>query len=245
MDKTYVYPYSYNEAKRGGETELFQCRESQKANCECKRAIEKAIAENFDGYHLNHDVAKGVIAEFGHDRVRFVLANTLKQLDHDGRFSNENKAWAKEFHITPDKVNGRDFRGDFVVGSHPAVLDGFVNLARKEYQALNLFEGKHCNTADKLDFNGKVMVLDPTMLKDEYKSGDYQAVLCDGGFGCAPDASGRKVYGKFLFDDEQCQYQRTDFIGELKPKFYPDWLKEKMEALQTPTQTEDGGMTMT
>lgn len=245
MDNYYVYPYSHSEAKRNGESEVLQWRESHKANIACKSAIEKAINQNFDGYHLNHDVAKGVIVEFGHDRVRFVLANTLKQLNSDGRFSDQNKSWAKEFHILPDKINDRDMRRDFVVGSHPAVLDGFVRLARVEYQALNLFEHTHCNPTKDLDFVGKVMVLDPTMLNDKHKSPDFQAILCDGGFGCAPNSRGRKVYGTFLIDDEKCQYQRDDFIGELKSEHYPDWLKEKMEALQSPVQTEDGGMKMT
>lgn len=245
-NNAYVYPYSLNEAKNNGADEVEQYRQSRKLNCACKDTIEAAIRENFDGSHLNSEGSQAVIAEFGHDRVRFVLANTVQQLDYDGRFSHENKAWAKSIYIPPDEIGGRNFRRDFIVGSHPAVLDGFVNQTRKEYQALNLFERKHCNDSEALDFSGKVMVLDPTLLKDAYKSADYQAVLCDGGFGCAPDASGRKVYGKFLVDDERCQYQRTDFIGELKAEFYPDWLKEKLEETQSQSRPqEDGGIKMT
>ncbi len=83
MDKKYVYPYSLLEAKRNGELE--QYRESFRENVRCANAIKEAINQNFDGMHLNHDVAKPVITEFGYDRVNFVLANTLQQLEHDGK----------------------------------------------------------------------------------------------------------------------------------------------------------------
>lgn len=250
MDESkYVYPYSYDKTQRSGEMEKSLCRESQKANCECKHAIETAITENFDGSHLNHDVAKGVIAEFGYDRVNFVLANTLKQLAHDGRFSQDNKAWAREFDIPTDKVNGHDYRNDFIVNSHPAVLDGFIGLARKEYQALGLWEHTHCNRAAELDFTGKVMVLDPTILTEMHKNADEQLFLCSGGFGCNPQGSGGKVYGQFLVDSERAQYYRNEFIGELKAEFLPDWAVEKLAALKPPEQEQTnspamGGMTM-
>ena len=58
---------------------------------ECKDAIEKAIAEKFDGYTLPGDTAEGVIRQYGKERVEIVLANTITHLSHDGRFSPNNK----------------------------------------------------------------------------------------------------------------------------------------------------------
>ena len=47
-------------------------------------------------------------------------------LTHDGRFSPDNKAWAKE--IEPyAKYENRDL----IVSSHPAVLNGFINQTRR------------------------------------------------------------------------------------------------------------------
>ena len=43
---------------------------------------------------LNPDTAVSVVEKYGEERVAFVLANTLKQLSHDGRFSDGNKRWA-------------------------------------------------------------------------------------------------------------------------------------------------------
>ena len=97
---------------------------------ECKEAIEKAIADNFDGYTLPRDTAKSVIEQYGKDRVEYVLANTITHLSYDGRFSVNNKEWAKG--IVPDA----DWKTrDLIVISHPAVLEGFTNQARR-YQEL-------------------------------------------------------------------------------------------------------------
>ena len=112
--------------------------ESRKLNLDCKNAIEDAIRKNFDGLHLAHDAAKGVLEEYGAERVVFILANTVQHLEHDGRFSIGNKAWAKGYEI-PENINrGMDMNADYVVSSHPAVLDGFIGLARDGIRELEL-----------------------------------------------------------------------------------------------------------
>ena len=93
---------------------------------ECKGAIEKAIAENFDGYTLPRDTAKGIIEQYGKERVEFVLANTIMNLPHDGRFSVNNKEWAKGIVPTTDWQDR-----DLILISHPAVLDGVTNQTRR------------------------------------------------------------------------------------------------------------------
>ena len=104
--------------------------ESRKRNLDCKNAIEDAIRKNFDGLHLAYDAAKEIIEEYGAERVVFILANTVQHLEYDGRFSIGNKAWAKGYGI-PENINrGMDMNADYVVNSHPAVLDGFIGLAR-------------------------------------------------------------------------------------------------------------------
>ena len=112
--------------------------ESRKLNLDCKKAVEDAIRENFDGMHLAHDAAEEVLEEYGAERVAFILANTVQHLEHDGRFSFGNKAWAKGYEI-PENVNrGMDMNADYVVNSHPAVLDGFIGLARDGIQEQEL-----------------------------------------------------------------------------------------------------------
>lgn len=112
--------------------------DSRKLNIDCKNAIEQAIKENYDGMYLNHDVALSVIDEYGAERVAFVLANTLKYLSYDGRLSNANKHWAEGINVPENISRGMDLNRDYIVSSHPAVLDGFINLARNEIRTRKL-----------------------------------------------------------------------------------------------------------
>lgn len=96
-------------------------------NRNCRLDIEKGIGENFDGLHLNTDFIKYLFALYGEERMNYVLANTVQELDYDGRFSPDNKAWAKGFIVN----NSKDDRRTFTVQSHPAVVDGFISSYRK------------------------------------------------------------------------------------------------------------------
>lgn len=228
MKEIPLYIGSFKDAKRNNELDLY--RESFAANCYCKADIENAIRNNFDGMHLKANCIKDVVSEWGFDRTIFVLANTIQQHDYDGRFSRDNEAWAKTVFIPEDSRNR-----DFIVYSHPAVLDGFVDSVRKTYRDLNLWDKTHCTPPDNLNFENKVMVLKPEILKDEYKTPDYQLFYCESGFGCSPSARGRKVFGQFLIDGERANYDRQDFIGELKPGLLPEWATDKVKNLQKPS----------
>ena len=110
--------------------ELEQYRASNNANLQCKESIEAAVREHFDGMYLSHDAAKGVIETYGMERVAMVLANTVQLQDWDGRYSRRNKEWAK----TIPNDNPETVRCGYALNSHPAVLDGFIDLVREEQQ---------------------------------------------------------------------------------------------------------------
>ncbi len=130
-----IYMQSAAYARSNGEIEPYHL--SRRANIDCARAIERAIKENFDGMHLNEYVHKGVIEKFGVDRVEHVLGATVRYKNWDGRFSRNNKSWAKSLPSVKDPdVTGVDRSWEYVVESHPAVLDGFINLARKEIEEI-------------------------------------------------------------------------------------------------------------
>ncbi|NCB42277.1 MAG: DUF3849 domain-containing protein [Clostridia bacterium] len=239
MESKYVYPFSASFARSNGDLELW--RENQKQNIACKKAIEKVITEEFDGYRLGKDASNRVINEFGYDRVNWVLANTLQNLSYDGRFSRDNLEWAKTFYFPEDKSGSIDHHNEFLLNSHPAVLNGFVDQTRRQYSALCLYSAVHCmEDHNGVDFTNKVLVLSPNLLKDEYKKPEYQLVLAECGFGCSPSASGRKVFGKFLFDGERCQYNRHDFIGVLQDELVPEWASEKLKEMQQKKESEQG-----
>ena len=88
------------------------------------------MREHFDGMYLSHDAAKGVIETYGMERVSMVLSNTVQLQDWDGRYSRRNKEWAK----TIPNDNTETVRCGYALNSHPAVLDGFIDLVREEQQ---------------------------------------------------------------------------------------------------------------
>lgn len=116
----------YKEEEAQKALEKAQAVIERKTKVACKEAIERTISEKFDGYRLPKDTPDEVIRKYGSERVSYVLANTVMHLTHDGRFSPDNKAWAKE--IEPyAKYENRDL----IVSSHPAVLNGFINQTRR------------------------------------------------------------------------------------------------------------------
>ena len=96
-------------------------------------AIEQAIAAHYSNNSLGKDVAAEVIEQFGAERVAYVLANTIRQMDWDGRISPDNKAWAKSVLIYENKDPwGMDRNMDFMVTrSHPGLIDLVSSQVRR------------------------------------------------------------------------------------------------------------------
>ena len=74
--------------------------------------------------------------QFGHERILYVLAITIRQKDWDGRFSADNKQWAKTVPVSenPDAW-GTDRNCYLAVNSHSGLVDLFTKLAREAARA--------------------------------------------------------------------------------------------------------------
>ena len=116
----------YKEEQAQKELEKAQAKIERDTKAACKDAIERTIAEKFDGRRLPKDTAEEVIKEYGIDRVSYVLANTVAHKQQDARLSDENKEWAKEIEPYAMWENR-----DMIVDTHTAVLNGFINQARR------------------------------------------------------------------------------------------------------------------
>ena len=127
----YYEPFSY--AKENDEVDLY--RTSYRLNSECKQAIHEAIADNYDGMYLGDGAVDQVVRQYGMERVGYILANTLHHKSYDGRFSPGNKEWAEQVSTPEHNADRMTFRTDWVVDSHPAILDGFVTMFREELDA--------------------------------------------------------------------------------------------------------------
>lgn len=231
-----LYLWSKGDARKLGELDLWTV--SRNENCICAREIEQAIAANHRDDRMHTDFMKDVIKKFGFDHVNWVLANTVKEGMYDGRYNPDNKKWAETKYI-PKESGSTNYA--FTVNSHPCLVDAVVNRVRKEWKDLGLYDNSHCYD-ESLNFQGKVTVLRPDVLEDEYKKTEYQLFYASTGFGCDPHASGTKVFGQFLFDGEKARFCRGDFIGVLKLDLLPDWAQEKYAALSSkdkPVQKEE------
>lgn len=131
-DTTPIYFHSATYAHEHGE--LDQYRASHKANIACKEAIEQAIADNYQDNCLSSACVQQVLQQFDYGRIFYVLANTVRQKDHDGRISRDNKAWAQTIPVCEDKDGfGYDQNVYFVVDrSHTGLMDLFLTQARRE-----------------------------------------------------------------------------------------------------------------
>ena len=97
---------------------MFDALEAEKPNHFAVRQYKK------------YKLAAGVIETYGMERVSMVLSNTVQLQDWDGRYSRRNKEWAK----TIPNDNTETVRCGYALNSHPAVLDGFIDLVREEQQ---------------------------------------------------------------------------------------------------------------
>lgn len=130
---TPVYKYPATYARENNELE--QYRASHKANIACRDAIDDAIRDNYRNNCLGSDTAKQVIAGFGFDRTLYVLANTVREKDWDGRIDRKNKDWARTIPVFDDENGfGNNRNLEFIVDrAHPGLVDLFINQARREY----------------------------------------------------------------------------------------------------------------
>lgn len=130
--ETPVYPYPADHALEHGELE--QYRASHEANVACKEAIETAIRENYHDNRLGKESAREVLDAFGMERTMYVLANTVRHKDWDGRISHSNKEWARTIPVYENKdAWGNDHNASFVVDAcNPGLADIFLNQVRRE-----------------------------------------------------------------------------------------------------------------
>ena len=115
--------------------ELPAYRESFRVNMACRDALESAIHESYHDYCLDTGKAAAqVAAQFGMERVAYVLANTVRAFDHDGRISRDNKAWAQTVPVCTDADEwGHERSRYFLVSQvNPGLVNLLVSRVREE-----------------------------------------------------------------------------------------------------------------
>ena len=126
-----VYNHSGTYAHEHGELEAY--RASRNANIACRDAIDDAISRHYIDNSLHADAVTEVIDSFGFERTMYVLANTVRQQNWDGRYSSSNKKWAQTIDVceNPDGF-GNDRQCELVLRSHPGLINIFTSEARHQ-----------------------------------------------------------------------------------------------------------------
>ena len=195
-------------------------------------SFKKDKLNDFDGFYLGDKGVKRVLADFGYDRTMWVLAASIMNKSFDGRFSRENKDWARS--VIPSYLPQKEIR-EYSVDSHPTVLNGFIDEVRKEYAMLGLVGKMECVQSDEpQDYEKKLLILKPEILNEQFKGPINQYFYATGGFGCDPEKSGKKVFGQFLADGEKTHFYREDFVGVADYEQLPKWAVERIEQIETP-----------
>ena len=84
-----VYRQSVTYAREHGE--LPQYHASCHLNERCRDEIDAALAQRFDGMRLGAGAVEQVVAEYGLERTKYVLAAAIQTRDGDGRISRTNR----------------------------------------------------------------------------------------------------------------------------------------------------------
>ena len=96
-----------------------------------------------------------------------------------------------------------------------------------------LFSHEDClQSGYDFPINGKVIVLKPSVLSEEFRNTKHQLYLCTGGFGSNTNPSGRSVFTVSLTDGEQVRWNRSDILGIAKPEILSDQARMQLSQIR-------------
>lgn len=121
----------------------------------------------------------------------------------------------------------------FELCSECMVSDDYIEI-------VHLFGSRVANEAElSKDINGKIIAIDPKVLKPEFQRADRQLYYVTGGFGASANSRGSAVFCTNLHTGKSTRYERMDVMGEIKPERLPEWAKEKAQELSNKKRNKD------
>ena len=146
IDRHQAPLYLHDAAYAVAHNEMEHYTASLRISAACKNMIEDAIAAAYRDNSLKdvQEASKAVIDTFGFDRTMFVLANTIRIKNYDGRISPENKAWARTIPVCEAQ------RNIIVDRCNPGLLDLFTNQVRKDSAAEQSHSQQKASVREKL-----------------------------------------------------------------------------------------------
>lgn len=87
-------------------------------------------------------------------------------------------------------------------------------------------------TGYDMSIGGKVVILNSSVLSEEFREARHQLYFCTGGFGSNPNPSGRSVFAVSLADGEQVRWNRSDILGIAKPEILSDHARLQLSQIR-------------
>lgn len=118
-----------------------------------------------------------------------------------------------------DRVNGQ--------------IEAMRGEANRGHMPYEVFTAEHCHPNDyRQNLVGKIVAIKVDVLRPEYRNGDTQLVLVDGGNGAKANPYGNAVFCYHLNNGKHTRFERYDVQGEVKSEFLPNRAKEKAATIQ-------------
>lgn len=104
-----------------------------KLNEECRDEIDDAISYNYNGLCLDDGAVQQVLAGYGAERTRYIVAAAIQVRDGDARISPQNRRWADSVRKIKDiNADGYDKAAYYAnLQSHAGLIDIFTSRLRQ------------------------------------------------------------------------------------------------------------------
>lgn len=195
--------------------------------------LRGAIEENIKKAHRYCEYAAGcgVIPLAPHTIFTAYLQDTIPEQRAQGlKMGLELLKRCDEIWVCGDEISqGMQGEIDLAAKLHiPTiyVLDHHFEEGLKIRQSSKALGMDDCITgSDRDDYENKILVLNPEALISNCRTAENSLWVAYNGFGCTYGARGQAVYAKNLFDGREARWERTDFLGIVKPESLKKWLE--------------------
>ena len=111
--------------------------------------------------------------------------------------------------------------------------------ANKEIGSNEEITAKKCKAISYDDsIKDKVVVINGSHLRPEFRHASRQLMLCTGGFGSEPHSRGRTCFCTCLYDGRQTSYYRSDILGIIEPEDLPEWAQKGLQEARAQYEQE-------
>ena len=118
---------------------------------------------------------------------------------------------------------------EFARGLHNQIEKVASEIGKAAYQSEPI-TARECHPNDySQSIVGKVVAIKAEAFRPEYRRGDMQLVLVDGGNGANANARGNAVFCTHLNDGSRTRFERYDVQGEMKE--LPQWAAARLDAI--------------